>query len=124
MASNFSGFNFNSPGVNSSYQTPPMFLQPQGNVYLINDTLEVANVPMGSGVSAAICPSKSILYLKMYQNGAPAMTAYTLSPYEPTPQNTISQDKEFNEWKEKLNNLEQKINLLISKQGGNLNELL
>ena len=31
----------------------PLFPQPQGNVYNINSTLEVANVPVGAGISVA-----------------------------------------------------------------------
>ena len=33
----------------------PLFPQPQGNVYNINSTLEVANVPVGAGISVALC---------------------------------------------------------------------
>lgn len=50
--------------------TPSMFMTPQGNVYVIDSPLEVANVPMGTGLSVAICPNESLMYLKMYQNGA------------------------------------------------------
>ena len=62
--------------------TPPMFMQPQGNLYVIENSLELANVPMGAGVSVAICPNESLIYLKMYQNGAPQIAAYSLVPYE------------------------------------------
>lgn len=33
----------------------PLFPQPQGNVYNINSTLEVANVPVSGGMSVALC---------------------------------------------------------------------
>lgn len=62
--------------------TPSMFMTPQGNVYVIDSPLEVANVPMGTGLSVAICPNESLMYLKMYQNGAPSITAYKLAPFQ------------------------------------------
>lgn len=40
-----------------SYQATQYFPQPQGNVYMINNSLEVANIPMGAGLSVALCPS-------------------------------------------------------------------
>ena len=33
-----------------SYQGTQYFPQPQGNVYFINNSLEVANNPMGAGI--------------------------------------------------------------------------
>ena len=65
-----------------SRYSPPIFMQPQGNVYMIENSLELANVPMGAGVSIALCPSESLMYLKMYQNGTPQIAAYTIIPYE------------------------------------------
>lgn len=38
------------PPINQS-NVQPLFPQPQGNVYNINSTLEVANVPVGAGMS-------------------------------------------------------------------------
>ena len=74
--------NFSSTGAATNRFTPSMFLTPQGNVYIIDSALEVANVPMGTGISVAICPTENLMYLKMYQNGAPTISAYTLAPYE------------------------------------------
>lgn len=42
--------------------TPSMFMTPQGNVYVIDSPLEVANVPMGTSLSVAICPNESLMY--------------------------------------------------------------
>lgn len=69
--------------------TPSMFMTPQGNVYVIDSPLEVANVPMGTGLSVAICPNESLMYLKMYQNGAPSITAVAMA-FEPTHREYIS----------------------------------
>lgn len=52
------------------------FLQSQGNLYMINSPLEVSNVPVGVGLSAAISLSEGLLYLKTMQNGVP-MVRYT-----------------------------------------------
>lgn len=75
--------NYNIPyGHTTPYQATSYFPQPQGNVYMINNSLEVANVPMGSGVSIALCPSENLMYLKTLQNGAPTLMAYTINAYE------------------------------------------
>lgn len=39
----------------------PLFPQPQGNVYSINSTLEVANVPVGAGISVALCLPENVM---------------------------------------------------------------
>ena len=46
----------------------PLFPQPQGNVYNINSTLEVANVPVGAGISVALCLNEGVMYIKTMQN--------------------------------------------------------
>lgn len=63
----------------------PMFPQPNGNVYVIQNSLEVANIPAGAGVTAAICLSENLIYLKTIQNGVPTFLAYRLTPYSEAP---------------------------------------
>jgi len=41
-----------------------MFPQPQGNVYVIQNSLEVANIPAGAGITAALCLQENLLYMK------------------------------------------------------------
>ena len=100
----------------------PLFPQPQGNVYMINNSLEVANVPMGAGVSAAFCFPESLLYLKSMQNGNPVFKAYKIIPYD---QETTN-EPESKDIGQILENLDKRLQALesYSKKGGRLDELL
>ena len=100
--------------------TPSMFFTPQGNVYIIDSALEVANVPMGTGMSVAICPTENLMYLKMYQNGAPTISAYTLAPYE-QPTNNANIEKVLQNITQRLEKIEKSIS---SKKEDKLSELL
>lgn len=66
----------------------PLFPQPQGNVYNINSTLEVANVPVGAGMSIALCLPENCMYIKTMQNGNPLFYPYKIIPF--TNENTQS----------------------------------
>ena len=79
MANNY----YSNPMFQSPTTQPQQFFpQPQGNAYLINNSLEVANVPMSGGVSVALCMPESLMYLKTMQNGSPMFMAYKIVPYE------------------------------------------
>lgn len=97
----------------------PLFPQPQGNVYVINNSLEVANVPMGAGISAAFCFQENLCYLKTMQNGNLVFKAYKITPYtqEDTP-------KEETDLAAALRKIEERLSLLENKKGGRLDELL
>jgi hypothetical protein len=97
----------------------PLFPQPQGNVYYINSTLEVANVPTSAGVSVALCMQEGFMYIKTMQNGNPMFWAYKITPYENTNQKEVTKTPEtpqinFNEQFEQYNNrflkLEEQVN--------------
>ena len=113
-----------SPTV--QFQPTQLFPQPQGSVYTINNSLEVANVPMGVGLSLALCPSESLLYIKTMQNGSPMFMAYKLMPYE-TPKekemDTTNLLADYQSYKKRVEELEKKLSTLINK-GGKLNELI
>lgn len=68
----------------------PIFPQPNGNVYLIQNSLEVANVPTGAGITIALCMAENLMYIKAIQNGQPAFLAFRLNPYTDTPRTEIS----------------------------------
>ena len=59
----------------------PLFPQPQGNVYNINSTLEVANVPVGAGISVALCMAENTMFIKTMQNRNPMFYPYKTLPY-------------------------------------------
>lgn len=67
---------------NYSYQPAQYFPQPQGNIYMLGNSSEMVNVPIGSGLSAAICLREGVMYLKTLQNGNPVILAYKLNPLE------------------------------------------
>ena len=99
-----------------SFQTQQYFPTPQGNVYFINNSLELANVPMGNNLSLAICMSEGIFYIKTLQNGAPTLMAYQFSAYEPkntAPQSTTN-------FEERLKKIEEAVFPKKQTLGGKL----
>ena len=107
------------PYGSNAFQGTQYFPQPQGNVYLINNSLEVANVPMGSGLSMAICPSEGIMYLKTLQGGAPSLIVYSIAPYEaPTEQ------KQEVDLATQIAELRAEVEALKKPKGGSFNELI
>ena len=104
-------------------QTPQLFPTPQGNVYFINNSLEIANIPIGTGFSAALCLSEKLLYLKTLQNGNPMLLVYNLEPYKNNEENNENDSIELilKKYDERLSDLEKRINKIIN--GGKLNEV-
>ena len=83
-------YGYNSTQQNSSYGIPtqvsqqsiqPLFPQSQGNVYNINSSLEVANVPVGAGISVALCMPENVMFIKTMQNGNPLFYPYKIMPF-------------------------------------------
>lgn len=120
MASNY-GYNV---GIPAQYQPNAFFLQPHGNVYLIGSSLEVANVPMNTGLSIALCLNEGLMYVKSMQNGTPNFMVYSIAPYEKKDNNNTqsSVDEKSSEdfLLSKIGAMEKKIEEL----GGKINELL
>lgn len=81
---------------------------------MIQNSLEVANIPTGAGITVAICQPESLLYVKTIQNGAPSLIAYKLSPYNDKPATQATPIEE------RVAELEKKFDALI---GGKKNEL-
>lgn len=142
MANNYQ-FQYGQPQQSQSqpFQSQQFFPPPQGNVYTISNSLEVANVPMSGGLSVALCLSEGLLYLKSMQNGNPMFMAYKITPYdnrENSNQNFLQNNsstnqqqellsalvEEFQKHREKIKALEQEINELKKGSGGKVNELI
>ncbi len=138
MATNYQGFQFNSPQPTSQpqqnmgmFQSQQFFPQPQGNIYLINNFLEMANVPTGVGISAALCLSEGVMYLKTMQNGQPMVVGYKISPFDKEENTSKEQSAQqdfqtpkMEEYDSRLKALEKEIAELKQKTGYNLNELI
>ena len=122
-------FNTQQPSIGTQtmpqyyQQTPQLFPTPQGNVYFIKNSLEIANIPMGTGFSAALCLSEKLLYLKTLQNGNPMLLVYNLEPYKNNEENNENDSIELilKKYDERLSDLEKRINKIIN--GGKLNEV-
>lgn len=136
MANNYQ-FQYGQPQQSQSqpFQSQQFFPQPQGNVYTINNSLEVANVPMSAGLSVALCLSEGLLYLKSMQNGNPMFMAYKIMPYDNTKENQQNNQsnqndvlnalvESFQKCQERLNILEKEVKALKKNDGGKINELI
>lgn len=97
-------------------QTLSYFPQPQGNVYLVNNSLEVANIPVSGSLSMILCPNENSMFLKTFQNGVPTILAYSILPYE-QPAHTSTEEKVANS---DLQEIKAQIAFLTEKliQGG------
>ena len=125
----------NMPQSMPQFQSQQFFPQPQGTVYTINNSLEVANVPMSAGLSVALCLSEGLLYLKSMQNGNPMFMAYKIMPYDNTKENQQNNQsnqndvlnalvESFQKCQERLNILEKEVKTLKKNDGGKINELI
>lgn len=128
MATNYPNLQFTpQQPLQNAFQSQQFFPQPQGNIYLINNSLEMANVPTGVGVSAAICLSEGVMYLKTMQNGNPMFIGYKINPFDNTNSSTPKTEKvnsTSQELIDRIDALEKEINNLKQKTGSNLSELI
>lgn len=113
-----------SPTQFQQQNVQPLFPQPQGNVYNINSTLEVANVPVGAGVSVALCLQEGLMYIKTMQNGNPMFWAYKIMPFDTTKnQSEIEEKKEDNPFAAQFEKYDSRFNK-IEQQVGELQNLI
>lgn len=115
MAYGYSPQNYNMALQNQQVQ--PLFPQPQGNVYNINSTLEVANVPVGAGISVALCLQEGFMYIKTMQNGNPLFWAYKITPYDSSKsaQEEEAAQQEENNFSIRIDKLEKQIAEILTK---------
>lgn len=103
----------------------PLFPQPQGNVYNINSTLEMANVPVGAGISVALCMPENIMYIKAMQNGNPLLYPYKIVPFTQTQMQQPDEaeksepdlQSQLKDCCSKIQALEEKVESLSKKKG-------
>ena len=114
LPNNFNNYPFQK--TNSS----AFLLLPQGIVYFLNNSLELANIPVNAGISVAFCFPEEVCYIKTQQGGAPAVITYKLTQKQeeqvPDEKNLI---QILGELEKRLANLEK-----AQKKGGSLDEFL
>lgn len=98
--------------MSNQFQPQQLFPQPQGNVYTINNSLEVANVPMSGGLSVALCLPEGLLYLKSMQNGNPMFMVYKITPYD---NKTQDQNSNSNHNQNTQNNQQEVLSTIVSE---------
>ncbi len=119
-----------NPQPQPTYTPGQFFPQPQGNLFLLNNSLEVANVPMSNGISAALCLSEGLLYLKTIQGGNPMLMAYNVSPYTAENKPMEMEPKSLNieqtlqDYGNQIRALTEEVKILKKNSGGRLNEQL
>lgn len=109
------------------YQATQYFPSPQGSIYMIASSNDVANVPVGVGLSAAICLREGVIYLKTIQNGSPTLVGYRLAPLDGNEQiqdpQVCETDKKITailqDYGKRLEILEQQLKPQTQTNGGN-----
>lgn len=101
----------------------PLFPQPQGNVYNINSTLEVANVPVGAGMSIALCLPENVMYIKTMQNGNPLFYPYKIIPFTQENQQSKAEEPPSKDSTISLNQMAEQIQICNTKIA-NLEQLI
>ena len=127
MAVNYPSYNYNYPQSQSYFpsqnQSQSYFPQSQGSAFIINNSGEIGSVPMGYGISIALCLSEGLMYLKTLQNGSPTLMAYRIMPY--TQQTQEQEEDDIVLVKNRLEKIEQQLSELVSRgKGGKINEQL
>ena len=110
------------------YQATQYFPQPQGSIYMIANANDVANVPVGAGLSAAICLRDNVMYLKTIQNGSPMLLGYRLAPLDGNGADSVQEQAQpvvdtkitaiLEDYGKRLENLEKQL-IPATKKGGN-----
>ena len=120
---------FNQNQNYQPYQATQYFPQPQGSIYMIANANDVANVPVGAGLSAAICLRDNVMYLKTIQNGSPMLLGYRLAPLDGNGADSIQEQAQspadtkitaiLEDYGKRLETLEKQITNQTTKKGGN-----
>lgn len=101
-------------------QQQSFFLQPVGNIYSLNTASDISNVPMGANISVGLCLSENIMYIKSFQNGAPMLLGYRLSPIEGAVGSTENDTAALKAYDERISNIESQISKIRERLGGKI----
>ena len=101
----------------NAYQSTQFFPQPQGNAFVINNSIEMANIPMSSNLSVILCPSEELMYVKTLQGSTPTVMAYKISPF-------VTKTENNNDLKNEVEALKKQISEISKKIGGKFDDLL
>lgn len=137
MANAYQNYNFNQQQPTQQTQIPNLqmaqyaqmpqqsfFLQPVGNIYNLNTASDISNVPAGANISVGLCLSENIMYIKSFQNGAPMLLGYRLSPIEGTVTSSGNTENEtagaLKEYDERIGRIEDQISKIRERLGGKI----
>ena len=104
---------------------PNIFLPPVGNLYSLNTASDINSVPAGANLSVGLCLSENQMYIKSFQNGAPMLLGYRLSPIEGviTSSGTAEENSTagaLKNYDERLDRIEEQLLKIKDKIGGKL----
>lgn len=100
------------------YFNQPQQMVPSGQVFMVNNSYEAANIPMGIGTTVAISLNDNIMYLKNAANGAQNVIAYKLTPYT-EPQRQLLAATGNNDLEKRMAAMEQQISMLVNSLNNN-----
>lgn len=135
MTNNYPNYNYNQQPNQQVAQQPNMqmpqfnqmqqsiFLQPVGNLFSLNTASDINNVPAGANISVGLCLSENLMYIKSFQNGAPMLLGYRLTPLEGTVTSSTTEETTagaFKEYDERLSRIEDAVLKIREKLGGKL----
>ena len=103
---------------------PSIFLPPVGNIYSLNTASDINNVPAGANISVGLCLSENLMYIKSFQNGAPMLLGYRLSPIEGVITSSEAAEEStagaFKNFDERIARIEEQLIKIKDKIGGKL----
>ena len=135
MTNNYPNYNYSQQPNQQVAQQPNMqmpqfgqmqqsiFLQPVGNLFSLNTASDINNVPAGANISVGLCLSENLMYIKSFQNGAPMLLGYRLTPLEGTVTSSTTEEATagaFKEYDERLSRIEDAVLKIRERLGGKL----
>lgn len=100
------------------YQQMQVFPQPVGNVYNLNSSNDINNIPVGPHLSVGLCLNEGIVCIKSLQNGAPATLIYNLQAAKEEDTTTSEEIQKIYGILDSFKDQFQKINTQLKQKGG------